>query len=165
MIRLVSAALISAGLVTACAPAASAATPGVHVTVTRVVDGDTIYATDSRGSTLKIRILGIDSPETLDPRKPVGCWGPEASAFAKATLSGQHVTLVPDPTQGAVDRYKRVLMYVRLADGRDYSVEAARAGMARSYVYNHKPVSEHAQIEAAEAEARAAHRGLWSCPT
>lgn len=159
-------AVVSAAVLAGCASAASAATPdaGLQVTVTKVVDGDTITATDGRGNVLKVRVLGVDSPETKDPRKPVGCWGPEASAFAKTTLLGQKVTLVEDATQDSIDRYHRALRYIRLADGRDYSVEAARAGMARSYVYGHKPVAEHTAIEAAEAEAKAAGRGLWGCP-
>lgn len=156
--------LISAALL-GCAPAAQAATPdGLQVTVTKVVDGDTVHVVDARGNTIKVRALGADTPETRDPRKPIQCGGVEATAFAKAMLLGQHVTLVTDPTQATVDRYKRVLAYIRLADGRDYSIEAVRAGMARSYVYAHKPVTEYAAIEAAQAEAKAARRGLWGCP-
>lgn len=162
---LLSGLLVSCALIgTACAPAAEAVTPvGLAATITRVVDGDTVHATDARGSAVKVRVLGIDTPETRDPRKPVGCFGPEASEFAKKTLLNQRVTLVTDPTQGVVDRYKRVLAYIRLADGRDYSIEAARAGMARSYVYDRKPVAEYVAIEAAQAEAKAARRGLWGC--
>lgn len=158
--------LLATAVLLVCAPAAQAATPvGLQTTVTKVVDADTVHATDARGSTVKVRILGIDTPETRDPRKPVGCFGPEASAYAKTMLLGQPVTLVADPTQDARDRYGRALFYVRLADGRDYSIEAARAGMARSYVYDHKPVSEYAAIEAAQDEAKSARRGLWGCPT
>jgi micrococcal nuclease len=80
------------------------------------------------------------------------------------TLLGQRVTLVTDPTQDVRDRYDRLLADVRLADGRDYSIEAARAGAARSYVSD-RPVVEHAAIVAAEAEAHDARRGLWgACP-
>lgn len=131
--------------------------------VARVVDGDTVLVTTG-GRPITVRILGIDSPETKDPRKPVQCWGPEASEFARATLLDQRVQLVADPSQDARDRYGRTLAYVRLADGRDYSVEAARAGVARAYTYK-RPVAEHDQIAAAEADAKAAGRGLWgSCP-
>lgn len=159
---LVAAVAVTVG----CAPSADAATPAVlQVTVTKVVDGDTMHATDARGNTIKTRVLGINSPETVDPRRGVECGGPESSVFAKAMLLGQPVTLVADPTQQTRDRYGRALFYVRLADGRDYSIEAARAGMARSYVYDHKPVFEHAAIEAAQAEAKSARRGLWGCPS
>ncbi len=58
----------------------------------------------------------------------------------------------------------RTLAYVNLADGRDFSVESVRSGMARSYVYDDKPVSRYPEIRAAEDEARAALRGLWGPP-
>ncbi|WP_396922714.1 thermonuclease family protein [Mycolicibacterium sp.] len=90
--------------------------------------------------------------------------GPRGQHFATETLTGQRVTLTADPTQDTHDRYGRSLAYVNLADGRDFSVEAARAGMARSYIYDDKPVSRYPQIRAAEEEARAALRGLWGSP-
>ena len=61
---------------------------------------------DIRGR-LRIRLLGIDSPETKKPGYSVGCWGPEASEFAKSTLLGQRVAVVTDPSQGMYDRYGR----------------------------------------------------------
>ncbi len=124
------------------------------------MDGDTIALVGGD----RIRILGIDSPETHRPGTPVQCGGPEATKFAKGMLFGQTVTVVADPSQADRDRYGRLLRYIRLADGRDYSVEAARAGMARNYVYHDRPVREQDEIAAAEAQARAARRGLWGCP-
>jgi micrococcal nuclease len=139
----------------------AAAPRGLPVTVTYIVDGDTVHVIDSRSSKIKVRILGIDTPETRDPRKPVQCWGPEATAFATRTLLRHQVTLVTDPTQDVRDRYGRTLAYLYLPDGNNYSVLAAHAGAARSYIYNRTPVAEHAAISAAEAEARTAKRGLW----
>lgn len=69
-----------------------------------------------------------------------------------------------DPTQARTDRYRRTLAYLVRADGWDYSVEAARAGAAKSYVYGGIPVSCYAEIEAAQAEAMAVLRGLWGPP-
>jgi micrococcal nuclease len=79
-------------------------------------------------------------------------------------MLGQRVDLVTDPTQDRTDRYGRTLAYLVRADGWDYSVEAARAGVAHSYVYDHRPVARYDAIEAAETEAREAHRGLWGPP-
>ena len=79
-------------------------------------------------------------------------------------MEGQRVALVPDPTQDQTDRYGRTLAYLVRADGWDYSVEAARAGTAHSYVYGGVPVSRYDAIEAAQAEARDAQRGLWGPP-
>ena len=157
----VAPAELAASVVLACA-AVPAGTTG---TVSRVIDGDTVWVTDGRGSRIKVRVLGIDTPETRDPRKPVQCWGPQATRFAIATLLRKKVTLVTDATQATRDRYGRLLAYVYLPGGANYSVLAARAGAARSYVYNYVPVSQHAAIAAAEAQARAAKRGLWgACP-
>jgi micrococcal nuclease len=82
-----------------------------------------------------VRVLGIDTPETKKSGYTVGCWGPEATEFAKSTMVGQRVALVTDPTQDRTHRYHRTLAYLVRAGGWDYSVEAARAGTAKSYVY------------------------------
>jgi micrococcal nuclease len=94
----------------------------------------------------------------------VGCWGPDATRFAEATLMGQRVAVVPDVTQDRTDRYGRTLAYLVRADGLDYSIEAARTGSAVSYVYDDHPVERYAAIEAAQAEAQAGRRGLWGPP-
>ncbi|WP_433284156.1 thermonuclease family protein [Pseudonocardia sp. CA-142604] len=130
-----------------------------------IADGDTVHVRDALGSRVKVRVLGINSPEDRNPQLPAQCWGPEATQFARTTLLNKQVTVVSDPTQDAFDRYGRVLGYVYLADGSNYSVLAARAGAARTYVFHRRPVTEYPAIAAAEAEARAAGRGLWgACP-
>ena len=67
-------------------------------TVLKVVDGDTIHV-DANGQRLKIRMIGLDTPETVDPRKPVQCFGREASAQAKTILGGQRCTWRPTPAR------------------------------------------------------------------
>jgi micrococcal nuclease len=132
--------------------------------VLKIVDGDTIDIRDDDRGRLRVRLLGIDTPETKKPGFTVGCWGPEASEFAKDTMLGQRVALIPDPTQDRTDRYGRTLAYLDKADGRDYSVEAARAGAAHSYVYHGHPAARTDEIAAAEQEAKTAGRGLWGPP-
>jgi micrococcal nuclease len=137
-----------------------------EVVVTEVTDGDTIRVTSPDGTETKIRIVGIDSPEVKDPRKPVQCWGPEASQYATTVLLNRMVVLVPDPTQDAIDRYGRTLAYVELADGpnagQDFSTMAAAQGAARSDVYDPRhPPQRIGEIEAAERDAVQARRGLW----
>jgi micrococcal nuclease len=132
--------------------------------VLRVVDGDTVDISDDVRGRLRVRLLGIDTPETKKPGFTVGCWGPEATEFARSTLEGQRVALITDSTQGLHDRYGRTLAYLVRADGWDYSVEAARAGAAKSYVYQGRPVYRYDQIVAAETEARGAQQGLWGPP-
>ncbi len=106
--------------------------------------------------------MGSTAPEVHKPGYSVGCWGgPQATDFARTTLTGQRVAIVSDPSQDAHDRYARTLAYLDRPGGWDFSIEAARAGAARSYIYEHHPAARTPQIEAAESEARQAERGLW----
>jgi micrococcal nuclease len=130
------------------------------VTVARVVDGDTIKL--STGETL--RLIGVDTPETVDPRAPVQCFGREASARAHALLDGASVRLEYDPTQGRYDRYGRTLAYVWLADGRLFNETIIAEGYAHEYTYA-IPYRYRDRFRAAERAAREASRGLWSPTT
>ena len=145
-------------------PTARAQPVDTTAVVLKVVDGDTIDIRDDNRGRLRVRLLGIDTAETKKPGYTVGCWRPEATEFAKSTMLGQRVALVPDPTQDQTDRYGRTLAYLVRADGWDYSVEAARAGTAHSYIYAGKSVSRYDAINAAETAARDALRGLWGPP-
>jgi micrococcal nuclease len=133
-------------------------------TVLRAVDGDTVDIRDDQRRRLRIRLLGVDAPEVHRPGWSVGCWGPEAARYAQDMLVGQRVAVVSDPTQDRVDRYGRTLAYLDLADGRDFAVEAARSGMVENYVFERHPVQRAPDIAAAEADAKAARRGLWGPP-
>jgi micrococcal nuclease len=122
MIRnlIVAIVVVLAGLVLASPVQAYPTMPqGVQglYTVLKVVDGDTIHVSVD-GKKLKIRMIGLDTPETVDPRKPVQCFGREASAQAKTLLGGQQVYLETDPSQDTVDRYGRTLAYVWTESGR-----------------------------------------------
>jgi micrococcal nuclease len=163
------AAVVTAAVAPACSVIASSVAHADPVattaTVLKVVDGDTVDIVDDVRGRLRVRLLGIDTPETKKPGYTVGCWGLEASEFAQSTLLGQRVAFVTDPSQGMYDRFGRSLAYVDKADGWDYSVEAARAGAAHSYVYHVHPSARADEIAAAEQEARAAGRGLWGPPS
>jgi len=129
-------------------------------TVVRAVDGDTIIVR-AEGRDWDVRLLGIDTPETVDPRKPVQCYGPEASHFTKRLVTGRRVVLRYDREQH--DRYGRVLAYVYLASGQDRFVNGrlVRLGYARTFPF--APNTEHAaELAALEREAALAGRGLWS---
>ncbi|MCA4134850.1 thermonuclease family protein [Arthrobacter sp. M4] len=83
--------------------------------ITSVTDGDTIRVTIN-GKSTPVRLIGIDTPEVTDPRKPVQCFGQEASRRAHELLDGTQVWLEYDPTQARRDRYGRPLAYVWLND-------------------------------------------------
>jgi micrococcal nuclease len=97
----------------ACSPSPSHADTDIATTATvlRVVDGDTVDVVDDTRGRLRIRIIGLDSPEVHKPGYSVGCWGPQASEFARGTLTGQRVAIVTDPSQDAHDRYGRTYLH------------------------------------------------------
>jgi micrococcal nuclease len=133
--------------------------------VDAVVDGDTIVVRHRTAQPITVRALGIDTPETRDPRGPVQCYGPEAAAYAVRTLAGQRVVLSYDTTAGRLDKYGRTLAYIWLGH-QLYNQEAVRLGFAHEYTYDqHHPYQRHAAFTAAEADARTHHRGMWAADT
>jgi micrococcal nuclease len=157
-------AVVVVGCTRAAPPPTSASPPvpagAARVAVVRVIDGDTIKV--QRGPVLvTVRILGMDTPETHDPRKPVQCFGEAAATRAQQLLAGRHVALAGDPTQSRTDKYGRELDYVWLPDGTSYDWKMIRDGYAHEYTYR-SPYEYRNDFLAAQAEARAADRGFWS---
>ena len=134
--------------------------------VVKVVDGDTIKVLRS-GATTTVRLIGADTPEVVDPRKPVQCFGPEASAETKRLIaaSADEVRLEPDPTQAAYDQYGRLLAYAYLQDGTLLDEQLIAAGFAREYTFKNRPYEFQSQFRAAQANARTANLGFWSPAT
>lgn len=139
------------------------AKPGYH-RVSKVVDGDTIDV-DIDGKVERLRLIGMDTPETVDPRKVVQCFGREASDKAKEILSDQQVRLEADPTQGERDKYGRLLRYVFLEDGTLYNQFMISEGYAHEYTYQSKPYIYQDAFQQAQRQAREQKRSLWSPDT
>jgi micrococcal nuclease len=131
--------------------------------VTDVVDGDTLDV-DIGGEQVRLRLIGIDTPESVDPRRPVECYGVEASNKANELLGGQMVYLEPDPSQDERDRFGRLLRFVWLADGRLFNLEMIAQGYAYEYTYDAK-YKYQAEFRAAQAQAQTQQLGLWSPTT
>ncbi len=146
--RLLASLLLSLCLAS-CAP--------THAHVVSVTDGDTYVVRLQNGSQEHVRVIGIDTPETVDPRKSVGCYGPEASAEAKHLLTDKDVILTSKPDEDR-DKYHRLLRYVSLA-GQDVGALLIRQGFARAYDYFPHPRLH--QYDALQAQAKAEGRGLW----
>jgi micrococcal nuclease len=162
--RLIAAAISAAVLALPLARhvASGGGAPPAEGLVSRVVDGDTVIVT-AGGRDLRIRLLGIDTPETVDPRRPVGCYGPQASAFTKHLLTGRHVRLVYD--RELHDVYGRLLAYVYLErPGRsDLFVDARLVELGYARTLSIAPNTAHAaELGAIERHAALAGRGLWS---
>jgi len=128
------------------------------ILVIRVVDGDTIEIEGGK----KIRYIGIDTPEVADPRKPVQCFGRDASAKNKELVEGKRVRLEKDVSE--TDKYGRLLRYVYV--GNTFVNETlVKEGYAFSSPYP-PDVKYQELFNQAEKEARAANSGLWgSCGT
>ena len=123
--------------------------------VERVVDGDTIIIAPE----VRVRLIGVDTPETVRPDHPVEPFGPEASTFTRSFLRGGTVRLTFDRER--FDRYRRHLAYVWV-DGRMLNEELLRAGLGRWASTFHYSVPMKNRFKAAQQEAQEAGRGIWS---
>ena len=128
------------------------------VMVTRVIDGDTIEIEGGQ----RVRYVGIDTPETVDPRKPVQCFGVEASNYNKQLVEGKRVRLEKDVSES--DRYGRLLRYVYVDDA-FVNLILVQEGFASSYTYP-PDIKYQDQFVEAQQTASEQKKGLWgSCPT
>jgi micrococcal nuclease len=148
--------------------ASISATPQIYETktlakVSKVIDGDTIKVL-IEGKEETIRLIGIDSPEVLDERKPVQCFGKEASNKAKEILNGKTIILESDPTQGDRDEYGRLLRYIFLEEGTNFNEFMINEGYAHEYAFKGNPYKYQSEFIQAEKRARKENKGLWgSC--
>ncbi|MEP6625916.1 MAG: thermonuclease family protein [Acidimicrobiia bacterium] len=124
--------------------------------VTETVDGDTVHVQTARGPDT-VRLLGINTPETHHPTKPVECYGPEASAYAEQRLTGRAVQLELDVEHR--DIYGRLLAYIIL-DGRRFNDELLEQGYARVLIIAPNGAHARTMIEE-ELAAKRARLGLW----
>ena len=148
--------------------------------VSKVVDGDTIVvesmSRDSQQKTI-IRLIGMNTPETVDPRRKVECFGKEASDKAKEILLGKTVRLEYDDTQDTLDKYGRRLAYVFVQDESSVAKQVSNTdseiffnaymieqGYAYEYTYS-KPYKYQKDFKDAQKRAEAERRGLWSTET
>lgn len=142
--------------------------------VLKVVDGDTIVV-NVWGNRETVRLLGIDTPESVDPRKPVQCFGKAATEKMKSFVQGKEVILVDEKdTQGDRDKYGRLLRYVYLPDTSRYPALPGKKGIfvngemvKQGYAFSFReyPTKMTEKFNRFEAYARENNLGLWgSCP-
>jgi micrococcal nuclease len=131
--------------------------------VTKVVDGDTLEVElDGEAGTHKVRLLGINTPETVDPRRPVECFGKEASAKMKELAAGKRIRLLADPQADERDKYGRLLRNAFLEDGTDINAYMVREGYAYAYVSFPQDARRKQELKKLEYDAKMAELGLWS---
>lgn len=129
--------------------------------VGRVVDGDTLVASID-GIDVRVRMLGVDAPESVTPDRPVECYGPEAAARARALLpEGMPIQLATDPTQGRRDRFGRLLAEVtRPGDARTINEQLVAEGYAAVFRGDGRGRLQP-RLRAAERAALIGRLGLW----
>ncbi|MCG3401232.1 thermonuclease family protein [Staphylococcus massiliensis] len=128
------------------------------VYVERVVDGDTIKVTTDDNERLTVRLIGVDTPETVKPNTPVQLYGKEASNYTKKALTHKHVYLEYDKEPH--DKYDRTLAYVWMNDNDMYNEKIVAEGLARAKFY--PPNDKYRdKLEQAQEEAKRNHLNLW----
>jgi micrococcal nuclease len=127
--------------------------------VVRVIDGDTIKVRIG-GRTETVRLIGVDTPETVDPRRLVQYFGSEASEFVNDMALGEDVSLEADPQCANRDKYRRLLRYVYLEDGTLLNSEIITQGYG--FAYTKYPFSKMREFRRLERRARKGERGLWA---
>ena len=130
--------------------------------VTYVIDGDTIRIIKN-GKSLKVRLLGINAPETGTPGsyRKRECFGMEALAYARKIISDNNVSLETDDTQSKYDKYGRLLAYIYLPDGSDVGEKMIKDGYAYEYTYRY-PYKKQKLYKQAEEYAKQHNLGLWA---
>ena len=128
--------------------------------VVDIIDGDTIEVKNENG-VYKVRVLGIDTPETKHPSKPLECFGNEATEQAKKILLDKKVILQSDNTQDDIDRYDRLIRYIFLEDGTFFNQRMIEDGFAYEYTYENPYIFQKDFLKA-QNEAQEGKKGLWS---
>ncbi len=128
--------------------------------VINVIDGDTVEIQLNGNQKVFVRMLGIDTPETVDPRKTVQCFGKEASNKTKELLFNKNIILELDKTQYKFDKYGRVLAYIKREDGLFINQYLIENGFAYEYTYN-IPYKYQKEFKALQKQAKKEKRGLW----
>ena len=131
---------------------------GTAYDVIRVVDGDTVRVR-YEGKNESVRLIGINTPETVAPGRPIQYYGPQASTFAKNLLAGEKVYLLFEPSKR--DRYGRLLAYLyRAPDKLFVNEEIVRQGYGRAYTrYRFKHSKRFVDLQ---RKAKSARKGLWA---
>ena len=129
--------------------------------VIKVIDGDTIQVLVG-GKKETVRLIGIDTPDTVDPKMEVECFGKEASDKMKSLLNDKSVVLKNDPNVSERDKYGRLLRYIFLKDDTNVNKLMIQEGYAHEYTYESNPYKYQSEFRLAEKKAQDQKKGLWT---
>jgi len=143
--------------------------PSDVTSVLRVIDGDTVQVKKSDGEKITYRLIGVNTPETVDPRKTVECFGKEASDYLKKTLAGVEAagySVAYDDTQQRTDKYDRHLVYLYVGDRTGSTTKSINQQIIENgygYEYTYRvPYKYQKEFKESERLARDEKRGLWA---
>ena len=131
--------------------------PGLY-SVSKFVDGDTIEV-NMNGHNEKVRLIGVDTPETHKPNTPVQCYGPAAAAFTKRSLENKQFRLVSDELTTDRDKYGRLLRYIYLQDNINFNQTIISNGYG--FYYPYFPFTKKTDFASAQDKAKLNNLGLW----
>jgi|GEM_PF-2377405 len=136
-----------------------------YLPVASVADGDTLSVSPWWGKKRSVRLIGVDTPESVDPHRPVECFGPEASKYTKGLAEGRRVWLTFDSTQSFLDDHGRLVAYVYVSQGLFSSDvflnrDLIEKGYAEEWTYRKKYTLQK-EFRAAEKAAQATLQGRW----
>ncbi len=138
-------------------PVTEPVAPGYY-RIVEFTDGDTLTV-DMNGVEERIRLIGVDTPETKKPNSPVQCYGPEASNFTKDRLKDRQVRLEADPVGNNRDKYDRLLRYAYASDGT--LINQALIAQGYGFAYLSFSFSKSADFALSQSEAQDNQSGLW----
>jgi len=127
--------------------------------VMRVVDGDTFVIRLENNEIFKVRLIGVNAPESVDPRRKVQCYGKEASEYLRSRIENKEVELVRDTSQRNRDKYDRLLRHVFI-DSVNIGQQLIEQGFAYEYMYS-IPYAHKTEFENAQKNAQKNGSGLW----
>jgi micrococcal nuclease len=142
-------------------PAAAHGQGPTPATVTRVIDGNSVYATLPDGRSVTIRLIGTHAPNAKQLELPEQCGGREATGTLRDLVEGQAVMLTPDPGQEAMDHYGRSLFYVDRGDGLDAGEQLIRSGWAQALWPEARPPQRLDEYLDADEAAERRNAGVW----
>lgn len=135
-------------------------TNSTYYSVLKIIDGDTI-SVEINGEEKKIRILGINTPESVDPDRPVECYGIEASNYLKQWLGGSKIKIYYDRAKPKNDDYGRLLAYIMDSEQVDIGATLITKGYAKEYTYKNEWYAKQTQYRNLEKTAKDNSLGLW----
>jgi micrococcal nuclease len=110
----------------------------------------------------RVRLIGLNTPEVVDPNRPAQCFGKEASDHAHKLLDNQQVALVTDPVAGDRDKFGRLLRYVYRTDGLFIQEDMILRGFGFEYTYRNQKYARRSDLQSAQNIAKRSAEGLWS---